>query len=173
METLIITVLTSGVLAATITSIINLISIKKTNKRLLDIENIKNKNSIQTFRYSKLFELNSELNTLPDIDYTYLKKKDGKLIQDKNLLAKVVGASTDRFSKLTKIYYKSRPLFDHEIIKMVEDLIAKEKDESNRIVANLYGSGEQNNISNLMNIRLELEENLRISIVKQLEKLIK
>lgn len=173
MEQLLIKILTSGVIAAIITSIINLISIKKTNKRLLDIEKFKNDNSIQTFRYSKLFELNGELNDLPDVDYTYLKKKDGKIIQDKDLLAKVIGKSTNRNSSLTKIYYKSRPLFDREIIKIVQDLITEEQNESNRIVANRFNDVGQCDLSNLMNIRLKLEENLRNSIIKQLEILIK
>jgi hypothetical protein len=163
--------LSSGVLAAIVTSIINLISIKATNKRLLQIEELKNDNSINSFRYTKLFELNAELNSLPEIDYTILEKKNGKLVQSENKKTKVVGESTNRFSMFVKIYNKAKPLFDESIISELKDLISNEKAESNEIVKALY-TGGNSDISKLMTIRTELEEKLQESIVIQLRALI-
>lgn len=165
-------ILTSGVVASLVTSIIAFINTNNTNKRLIQIEKIKKDNSIQTFRYTKLFEINEELNNLPDIDYTFLSNKNGKLIQDKNKLAKVIGQSTERFSKFEKIYYKSKPLIDEEFIIEPSKLIELEKTESNNIVESLYTGKSDNDISELMNIRNKLEEKLKNSISHQLRKLI-
>ena len=169
---LLMILLSSGVVASVITSIINLASIKTTNKRLLRIEELKNDNSINTFRYTKLFELNVELNNLPDIDYTFLEKKNGQLVQSKEKLARVVGNSTNRFSEFVKIYNKSKPLFDESIITELQELINDEKAESNKIVKALY-NGENSEISNLMKLRTNLEEKLQESIVIQLRGLIR
>jgi len=172
METNLLTILlSSGVIASVVTSIINLISIKTTNKRLLQIEKFKSDNSINTFRYTKLFELNAELNSLPDIDYTFLENKNGKLVQNQNKMAKVVGKSTDRFSEFVKIYNKAKPLFDENNISGLQNLIDSEKNESNTIVEALH-TGKNSDISALMKIRAELEEKLQESIVVQLRTLI-
>ena len=173
MKTELLTILlSSGVLASVVTSIINLVSIRATNKRLFQIEKFKSNNSITTFRYTKLFELNVELNNLPNIDYTMLEKKNGKLVQNKEKVAKVVGESTNRFSTFVKIFNKARSLFDESVISEVQKLIDKEKTESNAIVKALY-TGEHSDISNLMNIRNKLEEKLHKSIVMKLRALIK
>jgi len=166
--------LSSGVLAAIITSIINLISIRTTNKRLLLIEELKNDNAINTFRYTKLFDLNAELNNLPDVDYTMLDNHEGKLVWSKDKVIKVVGESTNRFSMFIKIYNKSKPLFDENIISELQNLINSERAISNELVEILYAGREGNSdISNLMAIRVELEKKLQESIVIQLKALIK
>lgn len=173
MEANLLTILlSSGVMASVIASIINLISIRTTNKRLLRIEEFKNDNSINTFRYTKLFELNVELNSLPDIDYTLQENKNGKLVYCKEKVAKVVGESTNRFSMFVKIYNKAKPLFDESIITELQKLINDEKIESNKIVKALY-LGENSDISNLMEIRIKLEEELQESIIIQLRSLIR
>lgn len=169
MEKLLITILTSGVIASTITSVVNLLSIKKTNNRLVSIEKLKNDNSIQTFRYTKLFDLNVELHSLQEIDYGFLKKYNGKLVKDKDMLAVVVEKNTERFSSLKNIYSKSRPLFDKGIIVRVEDLIISEKKESDKIISKLYSNRESTDLSKLIDIRMELESELRNSIIHQLE----
>jgi hypothetical protein len=164
-------VLSSGVLTAIISSIINFVSIRTTNKRFLQIENIKINNAINTFRYTKLFELNSDLNNLPDIDYTMLEKINGKMVQSENKQNKVVSECTNRFSSVTKIYNKANPLFDENLSKPLKSLFDTEKNESNSIVQSLY-TGTHSDISKLLNIRIEVEEKLKQSITLQLRKLI-
>ncbi len=136
-------------------------------------EKLKNNNDINTFRYTKLFELNEELNNLQDIDYTMLKKDNNEnLIQDKNKMAKVIGDSTNRFSDFSKIFQKARPLFNETVIVEIDKLIDEEQRESNTIVKKLYQQSETSDISKLMNIRQKLEKELQNTIVLQLRLLI-
>ena len=136
-------------------------------------EKLKNNNDINTFRYTKLFELNEKLNNLQDIDYTMLKKDDsGNLIQDKDKTAEVFGESTNRFSDFKKIFQKARPLFNETVIVKIDKLIADEQHESNIIIKKLYQQGEASDISKLMKIRQELERELQDTIVLQLRLLI-
>lgn len=97
MNETIVTILTSGVVATAITSFVSWKSNKNTNERLLQIESVKNDNSIQTFRYTKLYELNVELNHLPDMDYTMLKKEGEELIHDSTKIEKVMGEAAKRY----------------------------------------------------------------------------
>ncbi len=166
--------LTSGVIASIFTSVFGLITSNKASKRLKSIEEFKANNSIQTFRYTSLYNINIELNELPALSYNYLEHKDGKLEQSNELLTKVVSQQTDRYSRLINIYYKAKPLFNQSYIKTVENLINEEKKESNFLVASLHGGTEnQGDLKTLLLIRLDVEKNLQESIVNQLENLIK
>lgn len=173
METNLTTILlSSGVLASVIASIINLISIKNTNKRLLQIEKFKNVNSINTFRYTKLFELNFELNNLPNIDDTFLEKQNCKFVHNDDKMGKVLGKMKNRFLEVVKIYNKAKPLFDENFISGLQNLINSEKNESN-IIAEALLTGKNSDVSALIKIRAELEEKVKESIVMQLRALIK
>jgi len=164
--------LSSGVIASVITSIFNLISIRNTNKRLLQVEQIKNDYSIKTFRYTKLFELNAELYNLPDIDDTFLENKDGKLVHSKEKFAKVVRERRSQNSNFVKIFFKAKPLFDKKIISNVNDLIQKEQIENDKIYKELC-IGKDSNMNLLIDIRSKLENEFKASIIEQLEALIK
>ena len=120
--------LASGVIASLVTSLFSLYNLKQTNKKLVDIEKLKNENTIQTFRYTKLYEINIELNALPSIDYNYLESKDGQLVQSKELFKKVVSETTSHFSSLGKIFNKAQPLFNEknsEIYRVFHNLYAQ------------------------------------------------
>jgi len=64
-------------------------------------------------------------------------------------------------------------LFDVEVVVNVQKLVEKAEEESNKLVAYLYKKEGENNLASLINIRLKLENELRKSIIKQLEELIK
>ena len=103
-----------------------------------------------------------------------LDNHEGKLVWSKDKVIKVVGESTNRFSMFIKIYNKSKPLFDENIISELQNLINSERAISNELVEILYAGREGNSdISNLMAIRVELEKKLQESIVIQLKALIK
>lgn len=173
METNLFTILlTSGVITSVITSIISFISIKSTNIRLLQIEKFKNVNSINTFRYTKLFEFNFDLNNFSNIDDTFLEKQNGKFVHNDDKMGKILGKMKNRFLESVKIYNKAKPLFDEKFISGLQNLINSEKNESN-IIAEVLLTGKNSDVSELIKIRAELEEKLKESIVMQLRALIK
>ncbi len=176
METSIVTILlTSGVIASVLTSIFGLITSNNANKRLKSIEEFKANNSIQTFRYTSLYNINIDLNELPAISYNYLEEnKDGKFEQNKELLKKVISKQSDRYYIWIKIYFKAKPLLNQSYLEKVENLINQEKEESKLIVASLYGDVKnQSDLNKLFLIRQDVEKCLQESIVNQLENLIK
>jgi hypothetical protein len=76
-------VLTSAVIAALITSVFNYLGARETNIRLVEIEELKRNSDLEVYRYTNIFESLKELNTLPDIDYTYLSlDENGNYVQD-------------------------------------------------------------------------------------------
>ena len=138
------------------------------------IKRLEYNNDIHTFRYTKLFELNIEINNLPDIDYTMIKiNADGNIVQDKDKVFKVLGKSTERFSTFTKIFQKVKALLDKSIILEINRLIKEEKNQNDKIVHSKSRILNTNDVYLLLEIRYNLEEELKNIIVLQLRLLIK
>ena len=132
-------ILSSAVIAALVTSTFNYLSVRKTNKRLIDIESIKRQSELETYRYTNIFESLKELNNLPVISYNYLKS-DGKggFVQDKELFGQVVSKATDRYTAVMKIYEKTKPLIDEEIMSKVILAVQEAERQSNLLTESLY-----------------------------------
>ena len=126
-------ILSSAVVAALLTSVVNYLSARKTNRRLLEIENLKRESELETYRYTNIFESLKELNNLPDMDYTYLKPDEhGNLIQDKELFGRVVSKATERYSAVKKIFERTRPIISENFI--IEVTPAIEERRRNRAI---------------------------------------
>lgn len=165
-------ILTSGVVASIISSIFGFITSNRSNKLVKSIEEFKANNEIQTFRYTSLYSINSELNQLSDIDYTMLEKKNNKLVSSEELTEKVVSAQTEQYGKLKKIYFKAKPLFNQSKLVEVEKLIDLEKNESNLMVDFLYGNSKVNgDLNKILLLREKIKVCLQNAIINQLQDL--
>lgn len=166
------TLLTSGVIASLLTSLFSLYNLKQTNTRLFELERLKNANTIQSFRYSKLHELNTELSALPAIDYNYLESKDGKQVENIELIKKVLLETTERFSTIKQFYSKVKPFLDEKYIERIDNLINDEQHESSKLVAVVYGGANVDiDVPSLLAIRLEIEKQFKHSITEQIKEL--
>ena len=171
-NTLLSIVLASSVIASIITAIFGIYNLKQTNKGNKDIETLKNDNTIQIFRYTKLFELNIALyDNIPDVNNDYTEIKDGKkvIIRDKYIIA--VSNSAYRFSLIKKMFNKSKPLFKEDYYATINGLF----DAEDREVYNLnkaLDTGSKTDITSLFDYRKGAEDKLKEIIYKQLSELI-
>ena len=132
-------ILSSSVVAALLASVVNYLSARKTNRRLLEIENLKRESELEAYRYTNIFESLKELNNLPDMDYTYLKPDEhGNLTQDKELFGQVVSKAAERYSAVKKIYERTKPLISENFIIEVTPAIEEAEKQNNILTDSLY-----------------------------------
>lgn len=142
----------SSVLAAFITSIVGLINIRATNKRLLAVENFRQNGEVSSFRYTKLYELLDEFNSVPAINYDLSDMK--KLVED----------STTRYHKVESVFEKAEPLLDDK--HTLEALTIKVEADglSNRMVDMIYGEGEEVSLNDLLIKRRDFDSKAKEAI---------
>lgn len=70
--------LSSGVIAALIVGIFNIVAVTSNKRQLHRLELMKNKMGLMKFRYESLYNLSAELNGLPDVYYDFVTKKDNE-----------------------------------------------------------------------------------------------
>ena len=132
-------ILSSAVIGALVTSVVNYLSARKTNKRLLEIEKLKRESELETYRYTNIFDSLKELNSLPDINYTYLKPDEhGNLVQDKELFGQVVSKASERYSAVKKIYDRTKPIINEDLTLEVRSVIEEAERQSNMLTESLY-----------------------------------
>ncbi|MCP4049091.1 MAG: hypothetical protein GY730_00055 [bacterium] len=161
------TIISSGVLVAIVTSCCSIIiSIRN--------EKFKKNSSINEFRYKKLFDLNYELHSLPPIDYTLGKEKNGKFEQTKDKVSNVVKKDTEKFFKIKDIFNKSTPLLDKPLIDELLPLIKQEEDLSHVLVKRIYTTDldPPGSLKELFEARNIFKETFSASIITQLRKLV-
>jgi heme exporter protein D len=169
--------LSSAVMAALLSSVVNYFSARKTNKRLLEIENLKRESELKTYRYTNIFESLKELNNLPDMDYTYLKPDEhGNLIQDKELFGQVVSKAAERYSAVKKIYERTKPIINENFILEVIPAIEEAEKQSNILTKSLYQNRplpEGVNVVTLMQARQYAETEIKRIMENQVSLLTK
>lgn len=128
----------SAVLAALITSLVNHIGLRKTNSRILEIEQIKRNSEMTTFRYTKIYEALEELSKLPAVEYDFLDLINGKVVNNQEKLAIVTQNASNRYDAFKKIYYRVRPLMTASNAKTAQDIIERAEILSNEMVEKLH-----------------------------------
>jgi 5'-3' exonuclease len=136
----------SSVLAALITSIIGLLNIRMTNKRLLEVEETRQNGEVSSFRYIKLYELLDEFNEVPAVNY------------DLSDMKKLVEESTDRYHAIERIFERAEPLLDDTQTSDAVKLKAEAEHLSNRLVDMLYGGGEDISLKDLLIKRRDFDQ---------------
>lgn len=130
--------LTSAVIAAMITSLFSYQASRETNRYLIDIEKMKRESELTTFRYVKIYTAIEEISSLPDVDYTYIKRDGDKFVQDKELFKNVVQQTTKRYGSVMKIFKRVKPLMDESFLTSVASAIAEEVRQSSALTQALY-----------------------------------
>lgn len=163
-----ITFLTSTVIASLITSLFTLYNAIQTNKRLFDIEKIKNNYSLKTFQYTKLYDLYIEVANLAEIDSNYLELKDGQLVQSKELLIQVITNLKNRFYLINSVFRRAKVILSSDVINKINSLFDEEIKENEKLQTALYTGGKAD-WTTLVSLRVKiqkemiqlLEENIR------------
>ncbi len=142
----------SSVVAALITSVASLLNARSTNNRILEIEKTRQSGEIASFRYTKLFELMQEFNSVPAVIYDLENIK--KLAED----------STTRYHSIEKIFERAEPLLD--VNQSSEVLMAKKeaKQLSNKMVEQLHGNGEEVSLKDLLQKRQDFDQLAKMAI---------
>ena len=156
-------------------SVFNYLAVRKTNLRLVEIEKMKRKSEIETYRYTNIFDCLKELNSLPDIDYTYLKTDGaGNMVQDKELLKQVVSKASERYSDVKKIYDRIKPLINTNLTDNVSTAISEAERQSNLLVESLYSNTslpEGIDVVTLMQARQKAEKEIKLVMERQVKEL--
>ena len=147
----------SSVVAALVTSIFNFLSIRSTNKRLIDIEKSKQSGEIAAFQYSKLFEASLDLEKIPSVNYVISNMK--QLVED----------TTSRFHAIESIYNRIEPLLAEPASSTVSTVKADVTHLSNKMLDAKYGNGEQVSLRNLMLKRQAFEEQVKLAISRRIK----
>lgn len=142
---------TAGV-AALITSVFSMISLRAQHRRLLEIEAFKKNTAIESFRHTKIFEALAEIQNFPPINY------------DLRDMKRVVSETTDRYGKLKAVFTRVSPLLDASCCTEPRKLTDEEEVLSRTLVEHLYTGGAEAPLKGLLLKRQEVEA----SIVKAL-----
>ncbi|MCP4745676.1 MAG: hypothetical protein GY874_05970 [Desulfobacteraceae bacterium] len=142
----------SGVLAAFITSVIGIVKIRMTNKRLLEVEKTRQSGEVLSFRYTKLYELLEIFNSVPSVNY------------DLSDMKKLVEESTARYHTIERIFERAEPLLDGSQTSETLKVKAQAEKLSNEMVDMLYGGGEDVSLKELLIKRRDFDELSKKSI---------
>ena len=142
----------SSVLAALITSIVGLLNIRATNKRLLEVEKIRQSGEIFSFRYTKLYDLLGEFNSVPSINY------------DSSDMKQLVEDSTARYHKIEGVFEKAEPLLDDKQTSEALTIKAEAEKLSTRMVDIIYGGGEEVSLKELLIKRRDFDDKAKEAI---------
>jgi hypothetical protein len=162
--------LSSAVIAALITSLFSYLAMRETNMQLIRLEEMRVSSDINAFRYTKIYSALEEIQNLPSIDYTYLKEVDGELVQDEEMLKKVVGKASDRYYNIHNLYLKVKPLINTTLLMDLETKLLEEKRQSEMLIEWLYNrrpNHHEIDVMKLLELRRNIEEMLKEVLVSQ------
>ena len=167
---LLLTILSSTVLAATISSLTTLIITRKNRK----FENNKELRKVHLFRYEGIHKGYEELIDIKDSNSTFLKNKDNKKSSTFN---KYFEDMKNTHSKLVKSYEKIFSLMDADIRMDCDKLIDKEKNIDDKLSELSYNPNSDIDemrelLLNMISIRNEAYKIIKAKVRVQLSKLI-
>ncbi|WP_415894841.1 hypothetical protein ACMXYQ_11730 [Neptuniibacter sp. PT34_22] len=136
----------SGVIAALITSVFNVVNIRMTNRRLIEVESARQGGEVLSFRYTKLYELFEEFNRIPSVTYDLSNMK--KLVQD----------TTDRFHSIERIFERAEPLISKALLSEAMTVRQEANELSRKMVEHVHGNGQDVSLKELMQKRQEFDE---------------
>ena len=136
----------SSVVAVVISSVFGLLTIRMTNKRLLEVERTRQTGEVSSFRYSKLYELLEEFNEVPAVNY------------DLSDMKKLVEESTARYHTIERIFERAEPLLDDTQTSSAIKLKGEAEHLSNKMVDMRYGGGEDISLKDLLIKRRDFDQ---------------
>lgn len=120
----------SSVIAALVTSIVNIFNIRATNKRVLEIETQKQNAELVTFRYTKLYEASLELGDVPGVIY------------DLENIQKLSDDINERYQRVKNIYRRVNPLLSINLSEKTREAEVKVQSIVNKATEAAYAGGE-------------------------------
>lgn len=163
-------VLSFAVIAAIAASAFNYYSIRTTNRCVLQLEAARQMPEVNTFRYTRLYEVLEAIRKLPDIDSAYGTIVNGKFV-DRNKFNRVVEATTQRISEISKLYENVKPILDSSIRGSVDKLMAEERAMSGQLAARKGADAElpESVVADLIQLRFAVEEAFKDAVSRQIE----
>ena len=117
-----------------------------TNRQLLEVEKTRQGGEIYSFRYTKLYDLFEEFNSVQTVNYDLFELK------------KLVELSTARYHKIERIFERAEPLLDNIQTSDALDMKSEAELLSNRMVEMLYGGGEDVLLKDLLIKRRDFDQ---------------
>lgn len=167
-------VLSSAVIAALIAGVFNLLAVRRTHKRLLELEGFKQNAELATFRYTRVYNAIEELQALPTVDYNFLKAEGDSLVQDCEQFKRVVSEVSERYQKVLGIFERAGPLLDAALLARVEAAISEEHRQNDLLTEAVHTTSELPagvNVITLMHVRQEAEATIRNAMTTQVRQL--
>jgi hypothetical protein len=133
-------------------------------------DQLKRQSEILAFRYTRIFSALEEIGRLPATDYTYLRRDNGRFVQDKQLFGKVVEQATTRYGKVREIFERIRPLVDAALLDEADRKIEEAERQSNLLTQALYTNSdlpEGIDVVTLLTARRESEESICTLLSRQ------
>ncbi len=132
-------------IAALITATFNFVGLRKQHQRLLEIESFKKNATIESFRYTKVYEALTEIQGFPSINYDLRK------------MEQVVTDTTERYGKLKAVFTRIAPLLEPASILDTQALAEQEEVLSRKLLDHIYAGGTEVPLKELLLKRQEVE----------------
>ncbi len=149
----------SSVVAALVTSIVSLVNVKMTNRRLLDVETARQVGEISSSRYTKLYELMNEFNAVSAVNHDLSDTK------------KLVETTTERFHQVERIFERAESLLEDSHTSDALKLKLEAEYLSNKMVEMLYADGEEVSLKELLIKRRDFDQAVKIAISSSIKAL--
>jgi hypothetical protein len=165
----------SSVVAALVTSVFSLVSARSAGHRLAALEQAKQEDARNTFRYTKLYEALAELRALPPINYRFHEVgESGDLVESRDRFGRVVEETTTRYGIVNAIYGRVQPLIEPNLRAGADQLFTQEREISSQFAEYAIGGQELPpgvDIVTLLDLRRGIEEAVLRAVREQFERL--
>jgi len=143
-------------IAALITAIFNFVGLRKQHQRLLEIESFKKNTAIESFRYTRIYEALTEIQSFPSINY------------DLRNMERVVTETTERYGKLNAVFKRISPLLEPASLLNTRLLVEQEEALSRKLLEHIYAGGAEVPMKELLLKRQEIEAGVVVALSSNL-----
>jgi len=151
----------SSVLAALITSGINIFNIRSTNKRVLQIENNRQNTELNNFRFTKLYNTSLELEKIPAIIY------------DLDNVQKLSDDLNERYNRVKVLFNRVEPLMVEKLSVNTVEVLGEVELLTRKAVEAKYNNGEIVSWKDLAEKQQKFWEAFRVSLSNNIKALTK
>jgi len=132
-------------IAALITATFNFVGLRRQHQRLLEIESFKKNAAIESFRYTKIYEALTEIQSFPSINYDLRK------------MEQVVTETTERYGKLKAVFAHIAPLLEPASVLDTQALVEQEENLARKLLDHIYADGIEMPLKEILLKRQEIE----------------